>query len=103
MKGGRPFHLLTPDDREWALDNARRAYRVRRSQPGDPGLPMKSPRPWPVYPQWITIVRLKDGVRLPLFETCLQARMPFTDSDAYALHRLAIINRARRARGEVEV
>ena len=99
----RPLHLLTAPDREWALANSRRMFRVRRSEPGDPGLPPKAPRPWPVYPHWITIVRLRDGTRIPLFETCLQARMPFTDSDAYAEHRLSIVNRARRQRGEVEV
>lgn len=94
----RPLHLLTPEDRVWALDNSRRAYRVRRCQSGD--LP---DRPWPPSPHLITIVRLPDAFRITLAETCLGARMPLTDSDEYALHRLAIINRSRRARGEVEV
>ncbi|WP_342111630.1 hypothetical protein [Methylobacterium sp. SI9] len=98
MTAPHAFHLLNPDDREWALDNSRRAYRVRRSQAGD--MPA---RPWRPSPHLITIVCLHDAFSIVLTETCLGARMPFTDSDDYALHRLAIINRARRARGEVEV
>ena len=103
MTSPRPLRLLTPLDREWALDNSRRAYRVRRSEIGDPGLAQKEPRPWPAYPDFITIVRLSDGFRIPLTATCSGTRMLFNDSDAYAEHRLDIVNRARRARGEVEV
>ncbi|MCJ2043494.1 hypothetical protein MKK58_02915 [Methylobacterium sp. J-078] len=93
----KAFHELFGDDREWALDNSLRRFRVRFSRLGD--LPQRDHYP----PDWITIVRLSDGFRMVLTERCLRSGEPFEDTDWYAARRLGLVNESRRTRGQQEV
>ena len=88
----RPYHLLSTDDREWALDHSQRAYRVRLAREEDYA--------GPVDAVTVTVIRLSDGQQIVMPGRDASNPNEFEDSDHNGSFYFCINNCARTPRGE---